>query len=129
MAHDVGLDVGVWIDQRVTHPGLGGQMHDPLDIGVRGHQIANRLVILCRGHGSGFDLFKTFEFIDFFTIQGDLLKHRPALTLEFPQHVGHSHIGEYQVVPTGCFALIAIKAAHVGVQIICAATVGSGTRA
>ena len=33
MAHHIRLDIGVGIDQRIAHAGLGGQMHDAGDAG------------------------------------------------------------------------------------------------
>ena len=53
VAHHVGLDVDIGIDQRMTHAGLRGQMDDAIDVGMPLGQPENSLPgRRCRPRGS-----------------------------------------------------------------------------
>jgi hypothetical protein len=55
---------------------------------------------------------------------------RALLALQFPQHVGHAHAGEGQVVPAGGLGVVAVVGAQVGVQVVgTAAHAAAGARA
>ena len=45
LAHDIGGDIGVWIDQRVAHAGLGCEMHDAGDAGEVGGQLQHAVTV------------------------------------------------------------------------------------
>jgi len=48
----------------------------------------------------------------------DFFHHRLALALQFPQRIGHAHIGKGQVVPTCGLGLVAVVGAQKGVEVI-----------
>ena len=43
--HHIGLHIRIRIDQRVPHPGLRRQMHDPLDVAVVGDKRPNGVLV------------------------------------------------------------------------------------
>ena len=45
MAFDVGLGIGVGVDQRIAHAGLGRQMDDPGDVGMAGEGLFHGLAL------------------------------------------------------------------------------------
>ena len=45
VAFDVAAQIGVGIDQRIAHPGLGRQVNDPVDVGMRVEQRPDRVPV------------------------------------------------------------------------------------
>ena len=43
LAHDVGIHVGIGVDERVAHPGLGGQMDHPVRFRLRVEELEKAL--------------------------------------------------------------------------------------
>ena len=48
----------------------------------------------------------------------DCLVNGTTLPLQLPKHMGHTHIGEGQIVPARGFGVVAVVGAQIGVQIV-----------